>query len=389
MAGSITEMSTRFTIDGSQELEDRLERICSAVRVGVTTEIPPKDIATVLLGGGYGRGEGGVLRTDAGEQPYNDLEFYVFCRGHRLWQEHRYRTRLHRLGECLSAEAGLQVEFKIDCADRWQSSPVSMFSYDLVSGHRVIFGDPSVFQGCEHHLDAAAIPLAEATRLMFNRCSGLLLARELLRKSALSSEEADFVGRNLAKMQLGLGDAVLTAFGQYHWSARERQRRLACLNAMELHALLPEIQAHHAAGLVFKLHPRRVSKTVREFDLEHHSLNELAMRLWLWLEGRRLERNFLSASDYALCKVVKCPESSAWRNYILSLRAFGPKATLETASCRYPRERLFNALALLLWEADAVTRSYLLRRVQQALQTDAPDWTGLVNVFKRIWPSYG
>ncbi len=62
---------------------------------------------------------------------------------------------------------------------------------------------------------------------MFNRCSGLLLARELLRKSALSSEEADFIGRNLAKMQLALGDAVLTAFGQYHWSAWERHRRLA------------------------------------------------------------------------------------------------------------------------------------------------------------------
>ncbi len=98
-AGSSTEMKTRFTIDGSPELEDRLERLCSAAqRWGHGTEIPPKDIATVVLGGGYGRGEGGVLRTEAGEQPYNDLEFYVFCRGHRLWQEHRYGTRLHDLG---------------------------------------------------------------------------------------------------------------------------------------------------------------------------------------------------------------------------------------------------------------------------------------------------
>jgi hypothetical protein len=28
MAGGFTEMKTRFTIDGSRELEDRLERIC-------------------------------------------------------------------------------------------------------------------------------------------------------------------------------------------------------------------------------------------------------------------------------------------------------------------------------------------------------------------------
>jgi hypothetical protein len=135
----------RFTIDGGGELEDRLARLCGQVRCGATARIPSQDIAVIVLGGGYGRGEGGVLRTEAGDQPYNDLEFYVFFRGHRLWQEHRYGRMLHELGERLSVEAGLHVEFKIDGAERWKRSPVSMFSYDLVSGHRMIFGDESVF----------------------------------------------------------------------------------------------------------------------------------------------------------------------------------------------------------------------------------------------------
>jgi hypothetical protein len=382
-------MSTRFTIDGSQELEDRLDGICGLVRDEATAQVPPKDLAAIVLGGGYGRGQGGVLRTEAGDQPYNDLEFYVFLRGNRLWQEYRYGPRLHDLGECLSIEAGLPVEFKIDSIDRWKSSPPTMFSYDLVSGHRMIFGDKSVFQGCEHHLESAAIPLSEATRLMFNRGSGLLLARELLQKKALAREEADFVGRNLAKMQLALGDAVLTAFGQYHWSAPERHRRLAGLDVMELRPWLAEIQAHHAAGLEFKLHPRRVSKKMDEFDQEHRNLTGLARRLWLWLEGRRLKQRFLSASDYAFCEIEKCPGTPAWRNYFLSLRTFGPKATLKALSCRYPRERLFNALTLLLWDADAASQPRLLRRLQQELQTDAPDWAGLVGVFKRVWPSFG
>ena len=45
------------------------------------------------LGGGYGRGEGGVLRSpESGEdQPYNDLEFYVFTRGSALIAERRFR----------------------------------------------------------------------------------------------------------------------------------------------------------------------------------------------------------------------------------------------------------------------------------------------------------
>src|ERR1700689_1467995 len=119
-------MKARFTIDGSPELEDRLERLCDQVRSAAMTQIPPKEIAAIVLGGGYGRGEGGVLRTEAGDQPYNDLEFYVFLSGHRLRQEQRYGRTLHDLGQRLSIDAGVQVEFKIDCADRWKSSPVSM-----------------------------------------------------------------------------------------------------------------------------------------------------------------------------------------------------------------------------------------------------------------------
>jgi hypothetical protein len=382
-------MRTRFTIDGSGELEDRLEHLCGQVRCEAMTQMSREDLAAIVLGGGYGRGEGGVLRTEAGDQPYNDLEFYVFLRGNRLRQEHRYGRMLHELGESLSVEAGLQVEFKIDSAERWRRSPVSMFSYDLLSGHRIIFGDESIFLGCEHHLDAASIPLSEATRLMFNRCSGLLLARELLQKSALANEEADFIGRNLAKMQLALGDAVLTAFGQYHWSARERHRRLAAFATEELCPWLPEVQAHHGAGLVFKLHPCRVSKDAHEFAREHQQLTELAMRLWLWLEGRRLNQRFLSVSDYALSDMDKCRGTSAWRNYFLNLRTFGLKATLESMSCRYPRGRLFNALALLLWNAEQTSQPRFLRRLQKELQTDASDWADLVGVFKQIWPAYG
>ena len=109
-------MSKRFTIDGSPELEARLQRICDSVRREVTALILERNVTAIVLGGGYGRGEGGVLRTDSGDEPYNDLEFYVFLNGHRLWQglPVRQKSALQELGRWLSEEAGINVEFKID-----------------------------------------------------------------------------------------------------------------------------------------------------------------------------------------------------------------------------------------------------------------------------------
>jgi hypothetical protein len=264
-----------------------------------------------------------------------------------------------------------------------------MFSYDLVARHRVVLGDEAFLQDCRAHLDAGAIPLAEATRLMFNRCSGLLLARALLEKGNLSSKESDFIGRNLAKMQLALGDAALTGFGKYHWSARERNRRLRRLPGTEVLPWLPAVQEEHEAGLEFKLHPRRDSRSLEEFAREHRRLTALALQFWLWLENQRLQQHFSSAADYALSPVDKCPEMPAWRNCFVNVRAFGWQTLVSGAAWRYPRARLCNVLALLLWHAEGAAQRPFLRRLQEDLRTDAPDWAGLVNVFKQSWPRYG
>src|SRR5438105_4846760 len=82
--------SARFTIDGSDALEAQLANICEQVAACVQSVIAVTKLEAIVLGGGYGRGEGGVLRMPRGDQPYNDIEFYVFLRGSRLWNQRKY-----------------------------------------------------------------------------------------------------------------------------------------------------------------------------------------------------------------------------------------------------------------------------------------------------------
>lgn len=393
ISDSIQRKECRFTMDGSEALEKHLGRICEKVLGGVRAVVPENKLEALVLGGGYGRGQGGVLQTPCGDAPYNDLEFYVFLRGNRVLNERKYHELLEELGERLSGLAGLHVEFKVDSLKRLRRSPVSMFSYDLVSGHRILYGGENVFSGCEHHLDAAKIPVAEATRLLFNRCTGLLLAKELLKKRELKPDEADFVGRNLAKAQLALGDVMLTQSGRYHWNCLERKKALRELSLDGDPEWLATVRHHHAAGVEFKIHPQRISKSIENFRAEHQEISKLANQVWLWLESNRLGRSFGSVREYAMCDICKCGDAlgrqfsqAVARNFLLNARSFGIGGALQGGT-RYPRERLLNTLPLLLWDEplnDLREKCFL----QKELRTGASDWQGFVAAYKAVWPKF-
>ena len=378
----------RFTPDGSAELEDHLARICQSVRAGVQSLVPEEKIEAILLGGGYGRGEGGVLRTQDGDQPYNDMEFYVCLQDDERLNQWRYGKGLEVLGEELACEAGVEVELRLLSLAKLRRSPVSMFYYDLVAGHRWVLGTEELLDGCHHHARADHIPLCEATRLLMNRCSGLLFAQERLQGDALAPEDADFVGRNLAKAQLAFGDAVLAARGQYHWSCRRRHERLVRIAPSEDLPWLPAVFQHHAAGVNFKLHPWRAEAAPASLQALHRDLTALGLKVWLWLESRRLDRPFTSPRDYALSPLNKCPETAPWRNCVVNLRTFGPRILFSSQAALYPRMRLLHALALLLFEPEAVRDPPLRKLLQRELDTEAATFGELAMAYKSLWRQF-
>jgi hypothetical protein len=375
--------ATRFTLDGDDELERHLSLTCRAVLAGVRQIVPRDKLEALLLGGGYGRGEGGVLKTQIGDQPYNDLEFYVFIHGHSWLNERLFRAGLHLLALELASAAKVEVEFKIISLAKLRRSGASMFYYDLVMGHRWFLGDESQLAGCAHHREAQLIPLAEATRLLMNRGSGLLFAREKLQHCPFTEADADFVGRNLAKAKLAFGDAVLTAFAQYHWSCRQRHERLQALAAKESLPWLPQARLYHSQGLEFKLHPHRASAPLATLKRECAALAALGLQIWLWLESRRLGQPFVSARAYALSPLDKCPETNRWRNRLVVGLVFGPAALFRMKSGRNPRERLLNSLALLLWEKGGLDPE-LIRRLQNELRVQTIARGGFVCAYQTL-----
>lgn len=377
--------TARYTLDGSDELEAKLKENCRVTLDAVSRLIPGKTLEGLLLAGGYGRGEGGVLRTADGDKPYNDMEFYVFVKGSSLLAERKYRKVLHELGESLTPEAGLEIEFKAITASKLRKSPVNMFYYDIVMGHRWVLGDESLLAGCEKHRNAAEIPLHEATRLLFNRCSGLLYAKARLRQNTFSQEDGDFIGRNCAKARLALGDALLTAVGRYHWSCRERGQALSDYDDPLGEGLIEKVREHHELGVRFKLYPERSALGRTELEKLHAELCDLARQVWLRLENKRLAAKFADIREYGLSQANKCPETWGPRNRLVNAKAFGLKAAFGRMANRYPRERLFNALSLLLWVDDAEKDRRFLSTLQSNLRTQAESFEDLTKAYESMW----
>jgi hypothetical protein len=202
-------------------------------------------------------------------------------------------------------------------------------------------GDDSLLAGCGHHQDASKIPLHEATRLLMNRCSGLLFAAERLCRPGFTAEDADFTARNIAKAQLALGDVWLAAHGQYHWSCLERHRRLGGLPSPW------NLVEHHAAGVEFKLHPWQSTASRGQLEALHGELTETARQLFLWLEWQRLGTTFGTPAEYAASPLNKCPEVPWLRRCLIHARESGAEVLLKHS--RYPREQLLHGLCQLLW----------------------------------------
>ena len=376
-------MAHRFTIDGNPQLETSLGAFQQEVCAEVFKIIPRDTIESILLGGGYGRGEGGVLQVDGDEWPYNDFEYYLFVRGNVPLAQKRYHSLLANMGHRLGERWNMHVDFKITSISRLAGQSVSMFSYDLLERHYCVTGRDTPFSGCRHHHRADQIPLGEATRLMFNRCTGLLFSDQKLAGKTPTEEDIDFVTRNQAKAYLALGDSLLCAHQQYHWSCRVRHKRLLRMKEVDKKLDLRKIRAWHEEGLAFKLRPQKQIHSLETLRQRQIELTKVSGNIWLWIENKRLGSNNASLKHYASERLNKFPDASNVKNALLHFKSFGLGWPW---SMRYPRERLYHALAWLLWEKESPEN---LHKANQALRASSIDREALIKRYEQLWERFG
>ena len=205
----------------SKKQDPRVEKLISealdGIRASLAASPESSSVRAVVLGGGYGRGEGGA--TPDG-MPYNDLDFFVVMKG--VSASPALRTLLRGISTEWGAKLALDIDFH--CVDSIRvlcKDADTLMIQELFAGSKIVFGDEKVFDGVPL-LQFSELPWTEGARLLLNRGAGLLFARE----RSGDPSQADFVRRNLHKAALGCGDAILVVHHDYRRTGTERLEAL-------------------------------------------------------------------------------------------------------------------------------------------------------------------
>ena len=241
--------ANKYTGIPSPGLERELDRALAEMGREIEALRLP-GLAGVVLGGGYGRGEGGVRHTPEGDRLYNDLDFFVFGDRADRRRKQAIAAALVEISEKWEPVLGVDIDFSPvkNLSELRRAAPTLMFQ-ELRNGWKPVWGavDPARMIPA---LAPDEVPFSEAVRLLMNRGMGLVFAGDRLNRQ---DRDADFIVRNMNKTMLGCGDATLLAAGRYCWSGTERCAAFA--DYVREQRMPEEFGAFYADAFRYKLEP--------------------------------------------------------------------------------------------------------------------------------------
>lgn len=326
-----------YSKSADPRVERRIQDALDGIRASFAAAPESSEIRAVALGGGYGRGEGGV--TPDG-MPYNDMDFFVVMNGRMP------SPGLRGLLNAISSEwrGKLAIDIDFCCVKSMKTlykDAHTLMIQELFAGKHIIFGDEHIFDDAPRR-PFSELPWTEAARLLLNRGAGLLFARQ----RASDPSQADFVRRNLHKAALGCGDAILVVHRDYRRTGTDR------LEALRMYHEASWLVPAYEDALSFKYAPG----TGKEPDYAQH------LECWfrtMTLVTTEITRHIASSDAYfSACRLADAGPRSL-KALLLSLYSAPVLPALLFPLAVHPRVKLLRLLTTCLENPEHETETFI------------------------------
>jgi len=356
----------RYTATGSDAVEAAIDRDQRLVSQGVAKSAFSELVESVVMIGGYARGEGGYLVRDSEPGAYNDYDYFVVLKDAAKTKLPAIRELLTKIARELEKAVRVEVDFFPLLESDISQLPFTLMYAEMQAGNRVIHGRNDILSSMPAMpLDAA--PDDEFKRLLLNRGTLLLFNQKNIAAETL--EDLDEFNKFINKAVLAIGDSILHRNGRYHVSYRVKQQRLR-----EVATTSAELVELYERAVNHKFEPGSAVLDVAELVPLHNRV----VQLWrgeFSQHANRVQRS----------KVTRQAAVAKLRNLAINIRDLGLAKVLVTPilSLTYPRELLYLSLPILL---DANSRD--VEELRRLLRTDLKNWPGLVERYTSLWYRY-
>lgn len=312
-------------------------------------KILESSLDAVVLGGSYGRGEGGILLNPSGEErPYNDLDLFLFKKK-AFFQKTQFTRKAQKAMVALShtyqKKLGIHIDFSRPLSrDEMTKWPHWLMWADLLEGHKILWGSQEMFSLHSPAWKGKPLPFVEATRLLLNRGAGLLEAMRILYHWQLPPD-SDFVRRNYYKCALALGDALLIIHQSYNSSYRKRLQFFLDIHQKDSELANFGLISLYEKALQFKFSPNQHDIPSKK-EIEELSLSW--REVFLYVEKKRFQKNWSSLEEYHSWKGLRQPLQNSYPRRIWN--TFQNLRHCQI-SWRHPREKLYRILPKLFLQS--------------------------------------
>jgi len=189
------------------------------------------NIKTLIIIGGYGRKEGGVIfDKKRNGLPHNNLDLLFILKKTASIDNWNKEIQL------IAARNNFGIDVSAISENKLVNLEGTILGYDMRHGHQVIFGQrfyPRRSSDSNFRLDG--ITNRDAISLLVNRGVLMLINKLLLNKidhgdGGLSLDEKKLIVKHTIKAIIGYGDSYLFFNNKYHWSYAQKQKNMKTLN---------------------------------------------------------------------------------------------------------------------------------------------------------------
>lgn len=377
----------RFTVKGTEKVETKINEMLQQIAAEFSRHLAAEEYKAVILLGGYGRGEGGVLTEDGVEKPHNNFDLLLI---HTQDVSEKIITLRKQL-EVLSGKLEIGIDLGTIAASKLKRAQCRVMWYDMRFGHKVILGDKNFVRSLRQ-FQLKNIPAWDVRNLMVNRGTLMIINDLLLDENKLDRAQKKLIIKHIVKAVIGYGDALLYFLGDYSWSYVEKQQRMRKQNQVD-----QDVKQLYEEAMEFRFQPDYAEFLQKNLLSYTEILREKFAQIFLNCESMRLGKEIKSWREYpdiafrkTVCQDLFSPKSWAKKalNFIKSSKYAGKADWLAALGYRFLGEK--GLLPVFFpYIAYKLENEYFKSLLQNFLTSDHEDFRELRRSYLQHWGRLG